>query len=329
MRRALLIGINEYDHSPKLNGCVRDATSLRSVLDVNGDGSPNFDVRLMTSDDDRINTSDMAIAIEQLFSAEADVALFYFAGHGALNSNGTGYLVSQDGKEGALGVALPNIISQANNAHRKIKSTIIILDSCHAGAVAESPGILADEAAVLGKGVIVLSAAHKDGYAEERGGRGVFTDLLIEGLNGSASDILGNITPAAVYSLVDQTLGSWEQRPVFKANVQNFVSLRKVAPKISPDILRRLPDYFPEETYNYPLDPSHEPDRQNIPEEFRSLPIDNEKVAIFKNLQQFNRFGLVVPIDVEHMYDAAINSTGCRLTGLGAHYRMLAEKKRF
>lgn len=329
MRRALLIGINEYDHAPKLNGCVRDATSLRSVLDINGDGSPNFDVRLMTSEDDRINTSDMAREIDNLFSAEADIALLYFAGHGALNSRGAGYLVSQDGKAGALGVSLEEIIGYANGAHRKIKSTIIILDSCHSGALAESPGTLADEVAAVGKGVIVLSAAHKDGYAQESGGRGVFTDLLIEGLNGSASDILGYITPASVYSLVDQTLNSWEQRPMFKANVQNFVSLRKVAPKISPDILRCLPDYFPEETYTYPLDPSHEPDRQNIPEEFRSLPVNDENVAIFKNLQRFNRFGLVVPIDVEHMYDAAIKSTGCRLTALGAHYRMLAEKKRF
>ncbi len=329
MRRALLIGINDYDHSSKLNGCVRDATSLGAVLAVNGDGSPNFDVRLLTSDHERIDAATMAKCIEELFAFDADVALFYFAGHGALNPRGAGYIVSQDGRTGALGIPLEDIVAHANSAHTKIRSTIIILDSCHSGAAGQSPGALADEVAVVGKGVIVLSAAQANGYAEERGGRGVFTDIMIEALNGSASDILGNITPASVYSLVDQTLGSWNQRPIFKANVQYFVNLRKVTPKISTDILRRLPEYFPDETHVYPLDPSHEPDRRNIPEEYRDLPIDEEKISVFQNLQRCNRFGLVVPVDVDHMYDAAIHSTGCKLTALGVHYRMLAEKKSF
>ena len=41
-----------------------------------------------------------------------------------------------------------------------------------------------------------------------------------------------------------------------------------------------------------------------------------------------NRHGLIVPVDAEHMYYATINSTGCKLTALGAHYRKLAEAKR-
>lgn len=328
MRRALIIGINDYENASQLYGCVRDATTLAGVLEANGDGSPNFDIKLMTSDEGAVTTAAMAKAVEDLFAAQADVALIYFAGHGAIASSGEGILVSTDGAQGALGLSLTSVIAQANRAHPKIKSVIIILDSCHSGAAGENPGVLADEVAAVGQGVIVLSAAHKNGYANEFGGRGVFTDILIEGLRGSASDILGNITPAAVYSLVDQTLGPWEQRPLFRANVQFFISLRKVAPKISSDVLRRLPEYFPEETSIHPLDPQYEPDRNNIPEEFRSLPIDNDKVRIFKDLQKCNRFGLVVPVDVEHMYDAAISSTGCCLTALGAYYRNLATLKR-
>jgi hypothetical protein len=61
-----------------------------------------------------------------------------------------------------------------------------------------------------------------------------------------------------------------------------------------------------------------------VPEEFRHLPVDAAKVRVFKSLQQCNRVGLVVPDVVEHMYDAAIQSTGCRLTALGVHYRALA-----
>jgi hypothetical protein len=40
-----------------------------------------------------------------------------------------------------------------------------------------------------------------------------------------------------------------------------------------------------------------------------------------------NRHGLVVPIDAQHMYYAAINSTGCKLTAVGT-IEKLAEMRR-
>ena len=94
------------------------------------------------------------------------------------------------------------------------------------------------------------------------------------------------------------------------------------------DILRRLPDYFPDATSVFPLDPSFEPDRQNVPDEFKNIPVNENNSRTFKELQICNRFGLVTPVDAEHMYYAAIQSTGCKLTALGAHYRKLAELKR-
>ena len=112
---------------------------------------------------------------------------------------------------------------------------------------------------------------------------------------------------------------------MYKANVRSFISLRQVAPRISDAVLRRLPEYFPSAAHIFPLDPSYEPDRQNIPEHLRGLPADPEHERVFKDLQLCNRHGLVVPVGAEHMYYAAINSTGCRLTASGAHYRKLAE----
>ena len=68
---------------------------------------------------------------------------------------------------------------------------------------------------------------------------GLFTSILIDGLEGSASDILGNITPASLYALIDQTLGPLDQRPIYKANVMRFITLRHVAPKVAPETLRQ------------------------------------------------------------------------------------------
>lgn len=328
MKRALVVGIDRYARCP-LSGCENDAAAVASTLETNGDGAPNFSVELLTSANTNVTAATLGDAISGLFKGDADTVLLFFAGHGIINPDtNAGYIVAQDGKKGAWGVSLGDIIAQANSAYPHIKSTAIILDSCQSGYAGEIQTLGNTSLSAIGTGVTILTACHREGTASESDGHGLFTGLLLEGLRGTAADVCGRITPAAVYSLIDQTLGPWEQRPIYKANVQTFVTLRQVTPKIAPDVLRRLPDYFlnPEDIFR--LDPSFEPDRQNVPAEFRNLPVNPENARIFKELQACNRHGLVVPVGAEHMYYAAINSTGCKLTALGAHYRKLAKARR-
>jgi hypothetical protein len=329
MRKALIVGIDNYPTSP-LNGCVNDAIAVATILERNGDGSPNFEARIITSNNTNVSSALLHAAIEELFKGDADTALFFFAGHGIINSaTNAGYIVSQDGKKGAWGVAIPEILHLANKAYPHIKSTVIIFDCCHSGYAGEVPA-LGDEGqiSVIGNGVTILTACHREEGAAEVNDRGLFTGILLDGLAGGSADICGRITPASVYSHIDQTLGNWEQRPIYKANVHTFVTLRQVNPKIPLEVLRRLPEYFPDASDIFALDPSYEPDRENIPEELRHIPVNEDHARIFKELQMCNRHGLVTPIDAEHMYNAAIKSTGCKLTALGAHYRKLAEKNR-
>lgn len=328
MKKALIVGIDNYSTYP-LNGCVNDAVAIANTLEKNGDGSPNFSVALLTSNDTNVSTAALSEAIHNLFKGDADTVLLFFAGHGIINPDtNAGYIVSQNGSRGAWGVSLSEILGLANRAYPHIKSTVIILDSCHSGFAGEVPSIGNEQIAAIGTGVTILTACHRNGTAAEVNGHGLFTDILLDGLTGSSADICGRITPASVYSHVDQTLGPWEQRPIYKANVQTFVTLRQVSPKIPLEILRRLPEYFPDATSTFSLDPSFEPDRENVPDALKNVPVNTENARVFKELQMCNRHGLVVPIDAEHMYYAAINSTGCRLTALGAHYRKLAEMKR-
>ncbi|CAM3318232.1 caspase family protein [Polaromonas hydrogenivorans] len=329
MKRALVIGIDDYPSSP-LRGCVNDATAISQLLETNGDGSPNFSLRTLTSNDIEVGNAALQQAVSELFKGgEAETALLYFAGHGIINpETNAGYIVGSDGRRGAWGMSLSEILGLANDAHPKIRSTVIILDCCHSGYAGEVAGLPTGSPSVIGTGVTILTASHREGTAEDGQRHGVFTDILLDGLQGGCSDIRGNITPASLYSHVDQTLGAWEQRPIYKANVQSFVTLRQVEPKIPFDVLRRLPSYFPDRASVFALDPSFEPDRVNVPEEFRNVPVNDGNVRIFKELQKCNRHGLVMPVDAEHMYYAAIQSTGCKLTALGAHYRKLAEMKR-
>ncbi|MBF4360523.1 caspase family protein, partial [Vibrio anguillarum] len=132
MKKALIIGINDYPNSP-LGGCVNDANTLATVLESNGDGSPNFSVRKITCPSTNITRSVLREAIEQLFSGDCDMALLYFSGHGFIKSTG-GYLVTTDAKKYDEGVAMDEILTLANQS--KARNKVIILDCCHSGAMA-------------------------------------------------------------------------------------------------------------------------------------------------------------------------------------------------
>ena len=96
MRKALVIGIDNYPYDP-LEGCVNDAVCVASLLKKNEDGSPNFDVRLITNPSDRQDIPTTRRLIDELFETHSDVALFYYAGHGLLKSTG-GYIITSDFK---------------------------------------------------------------------------------------------------------------------------------------------------------------------------------------------------------------------------------------
>ena len=72
MRKALCVGIDCYEHVDDLHGCVNDANSVKAALERNGDGTLNFEVKLMcaTSEASYINRNDLRDAIENLFSLD-------------------------------------------------------------------------------------------------------------------------------------------------------------------------------------------------------------------------------------------------------------------
>jgi len=74
--------------------------------------------------------------------------------------------------------------------------------------------------------------------------------------------VLGNTTVAGVYAYVDQALGPWDQRPLFRASLSKLVSLRNNRPAVLAEVLRQLPAWFPTPDHVFPLDPSYEPDAE-------------------------------------------------------------------
>ncbi|HDH53082.1 MAG TPA: caspase family protein, partial [Nitrospirae bacterium] len=181
----------------------------------------------------------------------------------------------------------------------------------------------------LNEGVSILTASKADEASVEVNGHGVFTNLLLDALQGGAADLRGHISPGGVNAYIDQALGPWGQRPVFKTNVTRFTSLRTITPQVPLAILRKITEYFPAPQEEFSLDPSYEDTntktvKHNIIEPYAT----SENVAVFKNLQKLQSVGLVIPVDAEYMYFAAMESKACKLTSLGYHYWRLVKERR-
>ena len=99
-RKALVIGIDEYPSPHELGGCVNDAVQIAALLRKNGDGSPNFEVKLITAGDDDASTVAIDEAVRSLFSGEAETAVRGQAALGVGRMNGT--LEANGGADGAL-----------------------------------------------------------------------------------------------------------------------------------------------------------------------------------------------------------------------------------
>jgi hypothetical protein len=315
MRRALLVGIDHYESAP-LSGCIEDARAMERLLRRHDDGRVNFDTQLLTSDREAVTRARLREGLETLFADPADVALLYFSGHGTEKNLG-GYMVTSDATRYDEGVSLADVLTLANRA-TYISEAAIIIDSCHSGWLGTVPAI-DNVHASLREGLSILTASRSSQSALERGGSGVFTELVCAALDGGAADVLGNVSVASVYAYVDQALGAWDQRPLFKSHISRTLALRNANPAIDVAILRRLPEWFPDADAEFPLSPRHE---------HTAEPHDPQAENTFRCLQRCNRVKLVEPIGEEDMYFAAINGTGCRLTALGRFYWRLADAGR-
>jgi hypothetical protein len=314
MKRALLIGINHYDRFGSLNGCVNDANALEALLKRNDDNSPNFDCQKRTSMTGGVTRDALLGDLDALLDAAADVALLYFAGHGA----GTGtdvVLVTQDGTPATPGIAFAEILARV--AVSNVREVILIVDACFSGAAGRIPQ-LASSASALRDGVSLLAASRSDQVAAETD-RGRFSTFLAGALAGGAADVLGRVTIAGVYSYLDESFGAWDQRPAFKANVDRLHELRRCRPAVPLPELRQICDLFPAEEGLFALDPSYEPDAE---------PRDQAHERVFSTLQRYRAAKLLEPVDAPHMYFAAMESKACRLTPLGRHYWHMAREGR-
>lgn len=317
MKRALLVGIDKYQGATPLSGCVNDVSALMPLLARNEDDSPNFECVVKTSaGENPVSRRGLLDAIDSLLNPGADIALFYFAGHGQQVDNDV-LLVAQDGLGSDPGVSMSEVLGKVQRS--RVPEVLIILDCCFAGMAGGIPQ-LGTDASVLRTGVSILTASRGNEVSVETpAGRGLFSTYLCGALEGGAADVLGKITIAGIYAYLSESFGSWDQRPMFKANVERLHEIRRSSPAVPFPELRQLAQFFETACAELTLDSSYEPTAD---------PRHPEHEAAFEILQHCRAAKLVEPVGEQHMYFAAMNYKSCKLTPLGKLYWSMSKRGR-
>ncbi len=156
-RVALVIGNGAYQHAPALANPRNDAENVAAALKRLG-----FDVSLGV-DLDKSSTDRLLEGFERKLDG-AEVALFFYAGHG-LQVNGRNFLVPVDAKlerEAQLNFQAVALDLVQTLMEQTPRTNIIILDACRDNPLARS----------LARGMGTRSTAIGNGLAQAQGGRG-------------------------------------------------------------------------------------------------------------------------------------------------------------
>jgi hypothetical protein len=317
-RRALIVGIDSYDSFSLLKAAVSDATEIAEVLGRNGDQSLNFECRLLTSlGTERVTRANLRRNWKELFENFRGDLLFYFSGHGEPTEVG-GFLATQEGTEDDTGISMQELVDLANNS--SAETVLLILDCCFSGSAGNPASVNGgglENKAILREGVTILTASRPRQLSYEIGGHGVFTNLILGALRGGAANVRGHISAASIYAYTEAALGAWDQRPLYKSHAGHLRPVRMVKPMVQDDLLREIPNFFPNADSAFQLDMTFEETNGAA---------RSENVKIFKKFKQLQIAGLLRPHIGNDLYWVAERSGSVVLTDLGQFYHQLAVK---
>lgn len=316
-RRALLVGINHYDHYPPLLSSIKDAKDMKSLLETHEPLDdciePNFHCTLLLSNkypDKKITRVRLHRAIDRLFNEstpDTELVLLYFSGHG-FESNLGGYLVTQDARDMAEGVSVNDILIYANNS--RVKNIVILVDCCYSGHMGDIP-FLKSSIISLRDGISILTASSKKQVALETLRGGYFTEALLSALRGTHSDMDGTVNINHLYQAASAYLKQEDQNPSLKTNLSQLPMLRKTPPRVPLATLQKLPFLFDSARHQRPLDESHLSDSKDAYE---------DHVTDFGHLLLLETQGLVKPCKSSSLLVAAKEGEKCSLSPQGVFY---------
>ena len=214
---AVIIGINDYEHTSRLSYAVNDAHSVAALAQSALDFPPANVSLLIDAQATRDNVLSCLHALHEKAGSD-DRVLFFFAGHGITRTGHkgeVGYLVPSDGHPTAplSLIRWDDLTKMAEFV--PAKHALFIMDACY-GGLAVTRGAMSGSSRFL-KDILgrysrqVLTAGKADQLVSDSGGprpgNSVFTGHLLEALEGGAADEEGIITATGVMAYVFQRVG--------------------------------------------------------------------------------------------------------------------------
>ncbi|MEO1050244.1 MAG: caspase family protein [Bacteroidota bacterium] len=230
----LAVGINEYVNPQlNLNYAKADASGFSELVASKSKGLFE-DIEVVRIYDKEATKENIFFKLEQLTQKikPEDVFFFYFAGHGSMVDE-TFYFIPTENVRLYASDKLRKTAINAEELQRKFKrisalKQLVVIDACQSGGSVE---LLAQRGAVEEKalaqlsrsaGVHVLSSAGSEQFASEfkELGHGIFTYVLLEGLNGKAdgSPKDGKVTIYELKSYLDDQVPEFSKK--FKGKLQ-------------------------------------------------------------------------------------------------------------
>ena len=227
---AVVIGIDDYAHWPRLSHAARDAESVQGLLVSRLGFKPGHVISLQNASATRSNI--LAAFNEQLPKAglkKTDNLFVFFAGHGATQhlSSGRdlGYIIPvESATDHVADDAIPMTELQNISESLVARHVIFVMDACYSGlglvrGGARSGGgnFLRDNAHRVGRQMLTAGGADQMVADGGPGGHSIFTWTLLQGLAGKA-DLNGDgiITGTELAAYIAPAVASVSQQtPAF------------------------------------------------------------------------------------------------------------------
>jgi len=221
-RIAVVVGINNYSSFPSLEFARNDAQSIRDSLTKLG-----FDKIIEIYDRDATRERLLRVLKDELpgIMDENDSLMVYFAGHGATEDLAAGeqegYIIPVDGEaKNFQGTAISMTSIRDMIPRYRAKHILLVFDSCYSGLGLKRSGGTKTGASDFIKmlsqkrSAQILTAGGKNETAGEEKGHGVFTNVLLQTLDGQEAYMLASDIGQIVRKKVSEKT-NYQQTPLF------------------------------------------------------------------------------------------------------------------
>lgn len=243
----LVVGINQYENIANLSSATNDARDIAAVV---RSGAVPSQIKVLLDGEATKETILNELKALASSATARDTATVFFSGHGFRRTSAAddrAYFCPVDASLDDLDrTCLTNDEFTAALRATKSERLVVILDTCHAGAIGEPRNcrpLTADlmerdlDSLVEGAGRVVLAASRPEEAAWELAGmrNGLFTSFVLRALRGDVARPDGSIWVSDVFSYVSRQVRAFGHQHTFQKHIgEDFVVMVQQRKMLAP-----------------------------------------------------------------------------------------------